>query len=156
MVSMAVEICWWRVPALIRVPQKLRWLVRAARAPPRPTFFRGILLRWQSLASRVVFAACGGHRGCDDPPPSAMPGPGSSWQSLAPPCPHSRSAQVRAHVKLTAPPRQSWQSLAHLRVLENAPAEHASPSCAGASPAPAACNHARSADSGAGTGARTY
>ena len=30
---------------------------------------------------------------------------------------------VRAHKKLTATPRQSWQSLAHLRVLENAPAE---------------------------------
>ena len=41
MVEVAVEIFWWRVPALIHVPQKLRWLVRAARAPPRPTPFRG-------------------------------------------------------------------------------------------------------------------
>ena len=30
---------------------------------------------------------------------------------------------MQTHVKLTTPPRQSWQSLAHLRVLENAPAE---------------------------------
>ena len=32
---------WWRVLAVIRVLQKLRWLVKAARAPPRPTPFRG-------------------------------------------------------------------------------------------------------------------
>ena len=48
---MAVVICWWRVPEVKRVLQTLRWLVRAARAPPCPIFFRSILLRWQSLAS---------------------------------------------------------------------------------------------------------
>ena len=104
-----------------------------------------------SQPTRVVLAAC------DDPLPSAMPGPSSSWQSLAPPCLHSRSAQVRApstqEVERLAQ-EVSWQSLVHLRVLENA--EHASPSCAGASPTAAACNHARSADSNARTGAMTY
>ena len=49
--------------------------VRAAPAPPRPTFFRGILLRWQSLARpwETIYSRC---LSVDAAPPSILEGDG--------------------------------------------------------------------------------